>query len=61
MSAETIRKAAAIGPVAAVEVEYSPFALEVEENGVLATCKELGIPIIAYRCARPALFLRPSL
>ncbi|GAA5901267.1 hypothetical protein JCM8208_002322 [Rhodotorula glutinis] len=48
VSAETIRKAAAIGPVAAVEVEYSPFALEVEENGVLATCKELGIPIIAY-------------
>ncbi|GAA5834871.1 hypothetical protein JCM9279_007131 [Rhodotorula babjevae] len=48
VSAETIRKAAAVGPVAAVEVEYSPFALEIEENGVLATCKELGIPIIAY-------------
>ena len=43
MSAETIRKAAA------VEVEYSPFALEIEDNGVLAACKELDIPIIAYR------------
>lgn len=49
MSAETIRKAAAVGPVAAVEVEYSPFALEIEDNGVLAACKELDIPIIAYR------------
>ena len=31
-----------------VEVEYSPFSLEIESNGVLATCKELGIPIVAY-------------
>ncbi|BGP38331.1 hypothetical protein JCM10449v2_002262 [Rhodotorula kratochvilovae] len=48
VSADSIRKAAAVGPVAAVEVEYSPFALDIEQNGVLAACRELNIPIIAY-------------
>jgi len=47
-SAETIRRAAAVGPVAAVEVEYSPLALDIEHNDVLKACKELGIPIVAY-------------
>lgn len=44
----TIRKAAAVGPIAAVEVEYSVMELSVETNGVLAACKELNIPIVAY-------------
>lgn len=48
VSAETIRKAAAVGPIAAVEVEYSPFSLDIEHNGVLDACKELNIPICAY-------------
>lgn len=48
VSAATIRKAHAVAPVAAVEVEYSPFSLDIEKNGVLDTCKELGITIIAY-------------
>lgn len=47
-SADTIRKAAAVGPVSTVEVEYSPFATDIERNGVLAACKELNIPIAAY-------------
>ncbi|KAJ8295745.1 Myosin-2A [Rhodotorula toruloides] len=47
-SADTIRRSAAVGPVAAVELEYSPFATEIEKNGVLDACKELGIPIAAY-------------
>ncbi|GAA6027833.1 hypothetical protein JCM8097_001738 [Rhodosporidiobolus ruineniae] len=47
---ETIRKAAAIGPVSAVEIEYSPFCTDIEKEdiGVLAACKELDIPIVAY-------------
>lgn len=47
-SADTIRRAAKVGPVAAVEVEYSPFSLDIEHNGVLEACTELGIPIAAY-------------
>ncbi|GAA5988071.1 hypothetical protein JCM11641_007921 [Rhodosporidiobolus odoratus] len=48
VSADSIHNAAAIGPVSAVEVEYSPFCVDIEKNGVLAACKELGIPIVAY-------------
>eukprot|EP01079_Euglenida_sp_SAG-EU17-18_P009067 gene9067-1627_t len=29
-------------------VEYSPWALEIETNGVLDTCRELGIAVVAY-------------
>ncbi|GAA5892967.1 hypothetical protein JCM6882_006906 [Rhodosporidiobolus microsporus] len=48
VGADSIKKAAAIGKVDLVEVEYSPFCLDIEKNGVLATCKELDIPILAY-------------
>jgi len=47
-SAETIRRAHQVHPIAAVEVEYSIWARDIEKNGVLATCKDLGIPIVAY-------------
>ena len=50
VSAATIRRAHKVHPIAAVEVEYSPFNLEIEEDkiGVLSVCRELGITIIAY-------------
>lgn len=51
VSASTIRRAHAVTPIAAVEAEYSPWALDIEQNGVLETCTELGITIVAYRCA----------
>ncbi|GAA5933855.1 aldo/keto reductase family protein [Sporobolomyces koalae] len=47
-SADTIKKASAIGPVSAVEVEFSPFCPDIESNGVLAACKEFGITIVGY-------------
>lgn len=47
-SADTIRRAAKVAKISAVEVEYSLWATEIQDNGVLATCGELGIPIIAY-------------
>lgn len=49
-SADTMRRAHAVHPIAAVQIEYSPFALEIEDpkNGVLKTCRELGIEIVAY-------------
>lgn len=48
MSADTLRRAHAVHPIACVQVEYSPFALEIEQNGVLKTARELGVAIMAY-------------
>ncbi|KAK5118651.1 hypothetical protein LTR85_008116 [Meristemomyces frigidus] len=47
-SAATIRKAVAVHPIAAVEVELSLFETGIMSNGVSDTCKEFGIPIAAY-------------
>lgn len=49
-SSDTIRRAHAVHPVSAVQVEYSPFSLDIEKDeiGVLKTCKELGIAIVCY-------------
>ncbi|OTB17133.1 hypothetical protein K445DRAFT_74350 [Daldinia sp. EC12] len=48
VSANTIRKAHAIHPISAVEIELSLFTPDPLHNGVVDTCHELGIPIIAY-------------
>ncbi|KAJ7780180.1 NADP-dependent oxidoreductase domain-containing protein [Mycena maculata] len=50
VSARTIRRAHAVHPIAAVEVEYSSFNLEIEDPqiGVRDVCRELGITIVAY-------------
>jgi pyridoxine 4-dehydrogenase len=48
VNAKTIRKAHAIHPISAVEVEFSLFSTDILTNGVADTCAELGIPIVAY-------------
>jgi aryl-alcohol dehydrogenase-like predicted oxidoreductase len=50
VSASTLRRAHAVHPIAAVEVEYSPFSLDIESPSteLLATCRELGVAVIAY-------------
>ncbi|KAK9370624.1 NADP-dependent oxidoreductase domain-containing protein [Lipomyces kononenkoae] len=48
VKAETIRRAAAVHKISAVEIEYSLWATEARDLGVLSTCAELGIPVIAY-------------
>ena len=45
---ETLRRAAAVHPIAALQSEYSLWTLDVETNGVLATCRELGIGFVPY-------------
>jgi aryl-alcohol dehydrogenase-like predicted oxidoreductase len=45
---ETIRRAAKVHPVAALQSEYSLWTRDVEANGVLATCRELGIAFVPY-------------
>lgn len=44
----TIRRAHAVQPVAALQSEYSLWTREVEQNGVLATCEELGIGFVPW-------------
>jgi aryl-alcohol dehydrogenase-like predicted oxidoreductase len=45
---ETIRRAHGVQPVTAVQTEYSLWTRDPEENGVFATCAELGIGFVAY-------------
>jgi len=47
-SPETLRRASAVHPIAALQTEYSLWSRDPEENGVLATCRELGIGYVAY-------------
>ena len=47
-SAQTIRRAHAVQPVTAVQSEYSLWTRDVENNGVLATCEELGIGFVPF-------------
>src|SRR5467141_2984675 len=45
---QTLRRAAKVHPIAALQSEYSLWSREVEVNGVLATCRELGITFVPY-------------
>ncbi len=45
---ETLRRACKVHPIAALQTEYSLWSREVESNGVLATCRELGVSFVPY-------------
>jgi aryl-alcohol dehydrogenase-like predicted oxidoreductase len=47
-SPNTIRKAHAVQPVAALQTEYSLINRDPGENGLLATCEELGIGFVPW-------------
>lgn len=47
-SAKTIRRAHTVQPVTAVQTEYSFMERDVEKNGVLKTCEELGIGFVPW-------------
>ena len=47
-NADQIRAAHAVQPVSALQSEYSIWWRAIEENGVLATCEELGIGLVPY-------------
>ena len=47
-SAQTIRRAHAVQPLTAVQSEYSLWTRDVEQNGVLAACEELGIGFVPF-------------
>lgn len=46
--AETLRRACKIHPITALQSEYSLWTRDVEDNGVLETCRDLGIGLVAY-------------
>src|SRR3954451_5448912 len=46
--AQTIRRAHTIQPLTAVQSEYSLWTRDVERNGVLDTCDELGIGFVPF-------------
>ncbi|KAH6711066.1 NADP-dependent oxidoreductase domain-containing protein [Leptodontidium sp. MPI-SDFR-AT-0119] len=50
VSAETLRRACKFHHISAVQVEYSPFSLDIESEQInlLNTCRELGVAVIAY-------------
>ena len=50
VSAATLRRAHKVHPIAAVQTEYSPFTIDIEspETNFLATCRELGVALVAY-------------
>ena len=45
--AQTLRRAAKVHPIAALQTEYSLWSRD-PENGLLETCRELGIGFVAY-------------
>jgi len=49
-SADTLRRACAVAPIVAYQIEYSPFCTDIErpDIGVLEAARELGVTIICY-------------
>ncbi len=47
-SAATLRRAHAVRPVAALQSEYSLWTRDVERNGILDACEELGIGFVPW-------------
>jgi aryl-alcohol dehydrogenase-like predicted oxidoreductase len=47
-SAESIRKAAGVHPITALQSEYSLWTRDPETTGTLAACRENGVALVAY-------------
>jgi len=47
-SPDTLRRAMKVHPITALQTEYSLWTRDPESNGVLNTCRELGIGFVAY-------------
>jgi len=47
-SAESLRRGNAVHPLASLQMEYSLFSRDAEEQGQIEACKELGLTMMAY-------------
>ncbi|MBV8143291.1 MAG: aldo/keto reductase [Verrucomicrobia bacterium] len=45
---QTLRRAARVHPIAALQSEFSLWSREAKTNGVLAACRELGVSFVPY-------------
>jgi len=50
ISSETLKRACKVVHIDAIQIEYSPFSLDIESDqiGLLKTARELGVAIVAY-------------
>jgi aryl-alcohol dehydrogenase-like predicted oxidoreductase len=48
VSVATLRRAHALHPISSVQSEFSLWSRDPEQDGMLATCRELGIGFLAY-------------
>ncbi|MED6107044.1 hypothetical protein PIB30_010490 [Stylosanthes scabra] len=56
-SASTIRRAHSVHPITAVQIEWSLWSRDVEEE-IVPTCRELGIGIVAYSPLRRFVWIK---
>lgn len=49
-SSDSLRRACKVEHIDCVQVEYSPFSLDIESKqiGLVRTCRELGVAVVAY-------------
>ena len=47
-SVESLRRGSAVHPLASLQMEYSLFSRDAEEQGQIGACKELGMAMMAY-------------
>ena len=47
-SAQSLRRGSAVHPLASLQMEYSLFSRDAEEQGQINACKELGMAMMAY-------------
>jgi aryl-alcohol dehydrogenase-like predicted oxidoreductase len=47
-SADSLRRGSAVHPLASLQMEYSLFSRDAEEQGQINACKELGMALMAY-------------
>ena len=49
-SSDSLRREFAVHPIAAVQIKYSPFSLDIKSRqiGLLETCREFGVAVTAY-------------
>jgi aryl-alcohol dehydrogenase-like predicted oxidoreductase len=47
-SADSLRRGSAVHPLASLQMEYSLFSRDADQQGQIAACKELGMAMMAY-------------
>ncbi|KAL9126848.1 MAG: hypothetical protein Q9217_004175 [Psora testacea] len=49
-SPQSLRRACKVWPIQAVQIEYSPFTMDIEDPKIplLQTCRELGVAVVVY-------------